>query len=141
MADVNIDALLSEQRVFAPDPAFTAQANAGPGFYDQDPDEFWTREGRERVSWFRPFDALKEWQPPYARWYLGGSLNVCYNCVDRHVEAGRGDKVAYHWEGEPGGERRDITYADLQREVVPLRQRPQVPRRAQGHPGRPSTSA
>jgi len=118
MTDVNIDALLSEQRVYPPDPAFTAQANAGPGFYDQDPDDFWTREGRDRVSWYRPFETLKEWQPPYARWYLGGSLNVCYNCVDRHVEAGNGDKVAYHWEGEPVGERRDITYADLQREVV-----------------------
>jgi acetyl-CoA synthetase len=118
MTDVNIDALFSEQRIYPPDPAFTAQANAGPGFYDQDPDQFWEREGRDRVSWFRPFETLKEWQPPYARWYLGGSLNVCYNCVDRHVEAGNGDKVAYHWEGEPADERRDISYADLQREVV-----------------------
>ncbi len=118
MTDVNIDALLTEQRVYPPDPAFAAHANAGPGFYEQDPDEFWAREGRERVSWFTPFETLKQWEPPYAKWYLGGQLNVCYNCVDRHVEAGRGDKVAYHWEGEPVGDRRTITYADLQREVV-----------------------
>src|SRR5690349_3542719 len=118
MTDVNIDALLSEQRTYPSDPAFAAQANAGPGFYDQDPDEFWAREARERVSWFRPFDTLKEWKPPYAKWFLGGTLNVCFNCVDRHVEAGKGDKVAFHWEGEPVGEQRAITYADLQRDVV-----------------------
>ena len=63
------------------------------------------REGRERVTWFEPFTELYEWEPPYAKWYLGGKLNVCFNCVDRHVEAGRGDKVAFHWEGEPEGER------------------------------------
>ena len=62
----------------------------------------------------RALDELLEWEPPYAKWYLGGKLNVCFNCVDRHVEAGRGDKVAYHWEGEPEGDRRELTYADLQ---------------------------
>ncbi len=113
-----IAALQKEGRSFPPDPAFAAQANAGPGFYDQDPDEFWEREGRTRLSWFTPFNTLKEWNPPYAKWYLGGSINACYNCVDRHVEAGNGDKVAYYWEGEPVGDRRTITYADLQREVV-----------------------
>ena len=61
---------------------------------------------------------LYEWEPPYAKWYLGGKLNIYFNCVDRHVEAGNGDKVAYYWEGEPEDERRDITFADLQREVV-----------------------
>ena len=74
--------------------------------------------GRERVTWFEPFTELYEWEPPYAKWYLGGKLNVCFNCVDRHVEAGAGDKVAFHWEGEPEGEPRTITYADLQRDVV-----------------------
>ena len=73
---------------------------------------------RERLTWFEPFTELYEWEPPYAKWYLGGTLNVCFNCVDRHVEAGRGDKVAYHWEGEPADERRAITYAQLQRDVV-----------------------
>src|SRR5205814_6335791 len=59
-----------------------------------------------------------EWELPYAKWFVGGKLNVAYNCVDRHVEQGRGDKVAYFWEGEPEGDRRRITYAELQREVV-----------------------
>ncbi len=65
-----------------------------------------------------PFGQLYEWELPYAKWFLGGKLNVSYNCVDRHVEAGRGDKVAFHWEGEPEEDRRAITYGDLQREVV-----------------------
>ena len=63
--------------------------------------------GRDRVTWFEPFPKLYEWEPPYAKWYLGGKLNVCFNCVDRHVEAGKGDKVAYYWEGEPEDERRE----------------------------------
>jgi acetyl-CoA synthetase len=118
MTDVNIDALLAEERTYPPLPPFTEEANARRGFYDRDPDEFWTEQARARVTWFTPFHTLKEWDPPYAKWYLGGRLNVCYNCVDRHVEDGRGDRVAYFWEGEPDGERRAITYAQLQREVV-----------------------
>jgi acetyl-CoA synthetase len=113
-----ISALMHEQRTYPPAPEITAQANAQPGFYDQDPDEFWEREGRTRLSWFTPFTTLKEWEPPYAKWYLGGTLNACYNSVDRHVEAGNGSRVAYYWEGEPADDRRTITYADLQREVV-----------------------
>lgn len=114
----NISNLMNEQRSYPPSAEFTAQANAQPGFYDQDPDEFWEREGRERLSWFTPFSTLKEWNPPYAKWYLGGKINACYNAVDRHVENGLGDKVAYYWEGEPVDDRKTITYADLQREVV-----------------------
>src|SRR5947207_15732783 len=107
-----------EERRYPPPPEFAAQANAQPDIYDRDFDEFWETEARERVTWFEPFTKLYEWEPPYAKWYLGGKLNVSYNCVDRHVEAGRGDKVAYHWEGEPEGDRQEITYARLQREVV-----------------------
>jgi acetyl-CoA synthetase len=113
-----IDTLLLEERRYPPDPAFAAQANAQPDIYERDFEELWETEGRERLSWFEPFTKLYEWEPPYAKWYLGGKLNVCFNCVDRHVEAGRGETVAYHWEGEPENERRDLTYADLQREVV-----------------------
>ena len=69
-------------------------------------------------TWFEPFTELYTWEPPYAQWYLGGKLNVCFNCVDRHVEAGAAEKVAFHWEGEPADETRAITYADLQRDVV-----------------------
>ncbi|MDN5794578.1 MAG: acetate--CoA ligase [Intrasporangium sp.] len=114
----NIAALMVEERQYPPDPEFTAQANAKPGFYEQDPDAFWEKEGRDRLSWFTDFTTLKEWDRPYARWYLGGKLNACYNCVDRHVENGLGDKVAYHWEGEPVGDKLTITYADLQSRVV-----------------------
>jgi acetyl-CoA synthetase len=113
-----IDALQEEGRTFPPPPDFAAQANAQPGIYDRSLEDFWTEEGRQRISWFKPFDKLYEWNPPYAKWYLGGQLNVCYNCVDRHVEAGLGSKVAFYWEGEPADERRTITYADLQQEVV-----------------------
>ncbi|MDX6447962.1 MAG: acetyl-CoA synthetase, partial [Gaiellaceae bacterium] len=113
-----IDTLLLEERRYPPDPAFAAQANAQPDIYERDFEELWEAEGRERISWFEPFTKLYEWEPPYAKWYLGGKLNVCFNCVDRHVESGRGDTVAYHWEGEPQDERRDLTYTDIQREVV-----------------------
>ena len=107
-----------EERRYPPPPEFAAQANAKPEIYDEAFEAFWEREGRERVTWFEPFTKLYEWERPYAKWFLGGKLNIAYNCVDRHVEAGRGDKVAYYWEGEPDGDRRAITYADLQREVV-----------------------
>ena len=113
-----IDTMLLEERRYEPDPEFARKANAQPGIYERDWEEFWETEGRNRVTWFEPFSKLYEWQPPYAKWYLGGKLNVCFNCVDRHVEAGNGDKFAYLWEGEPEGERRAITFADLQRDVV-----------------------
>jgi acetyl-CoA synthetase len=113
-----IDALLLEERRYPPPPEFAAQANAGPEIYERDFDEFWETEARERLSWFEQFTKLYEWDLPYAKWYVGGKLNVCFNCVDRHVDAGLGEKVVYHWEGEPEGERRTTTFADLQREVV-----------------------
>src|SRR5581483_2928269 len=109
--------MLLEERRYEPPADFAAQANAKPEIYDESFEAFWEREGRERLAWFEPFDELYEWSPPYAKWFLGGTLNVCFNCVDRHVDAGRGDVVAYHWEAEDG-ERRTITYADLQRDVV-----------------------
>jgi acetyl-CoA synthetase len=115
-----IETMLLEERRYPPDPEFAAQANAQPELYERDFDELWETEARERVTWFEPFTKLYEWEPPYAKWYLGGKLNVCFNCVDRHVENGLGDKVAYHWEGEPEDERRGITFSDLQREVVRL---------------------
>jgi acetyl-CoA synthetase len=113
-----IDALFLEERRFPPPPELAKTANAQPGIYERDFAEFWATEARERVTWSTPFDEVCEWDPPYAKWFLGGRLNACYNCVDRHVEAGRGDKVAYYWEGEPDGDRRTVTFADLQREVV-----------------------
>jgi acetyl-CoA synthetase len=113
-----IDTLLLEERRYPPPPDFAAQANAQPAIYDEPFDAFWEREARERVTWFEPFTQLYEWELPYAKWFLGGKLNIAYNCLDRHVEAGRGERVAFYWEGEPDGDRRELTYADLTAEVV-----------------------
>src|SRR5262249_51098992 len=114
----NIDTLLLEERRLPPPPEFAAQANAQPSTYEETWQAFWEREGRDRVTWFEPFEKLLEWTLPYAKWYLGGKLNIAYNCLDRHVENGLGDRVAYYWEGEPVDDRRTLTFADLQREVV-----------------------
>ena len=114
-----IENLLAERRTFPPDPAFAAQANAKQGLYaeaERDPEAFWARIAREHISWSTPFETTLEWDLPLAKWFVGGKLNVAYNCVDRHVEAGLGAKVAYHWIGEPG-DVRTITYADLLAEV------------------------
>ena len=113
-----IETILLEERRYEPPQDFAAQANAQPDIYERDFEEFWETEARERVSWFTDFEKVYEWDPPYAKWFIGGKLNVCFNCVDRHVEAGKGGNVAYYWEGEPEGERRTLTFADLQREVV-----------------------
>ena len=113
-----IDTMQLEERRYPPDSDFASAANAHSDIYERDFDEFWDTEARERVSWFQEFSKLYEWQPPYAKWYLGGQLNACFNCVDRHVEGGLGNRVAFHWEGEPTDDRRTITYSDLQREVV-----------------------
>ena len=114
-----IENLLAENRAFPPDPAFTAQANATADLYaeaEADFEAFWARLARERIDWFEPFDTTLEWDLPFAKWFTGGKLNIAYNCVDRHVANGLGDKVAYHWIGEPG-DTRTLTYADLLREV------------------------
>jgi acetyl-CoA synthetase len=111
-----IDTLLAEERRYPPSPDFAAQANAKPAIYERSFEDLWTEEAK-RVTFFEPWQQLYEWNLPTAQWYLGGKLNVCFNCVDRHVEAGLGDRVAYHWEGEPG-DAATITYADLQRRVV-----------------------
>jgi acetyl-CoA synthetase len=118
VAGQDIETLFLEQRRYPPPPEFVRQANAQPDIYDRGREEFWREEGERRVTWFKAFEEVYEWNPPYAKWFIGGKLNVCYNCVDRHVDAGRGDQVAYHWEGEPEGERRPLSYADLQAEVV-----------------------
>jgi acetyl-CoA synthetase len=114
-----IENLLAEGRTFPPDPAFAAAANAQPSLYEEaerDPVAFWEKIARETVTWRKPFTSTLEWDLPFATWFGGGKLNISENCVDRHVAAGLGDKVAYHWIGEPG-DTRTITYADLQREV------------------------
>src|SRR5207253_2182539 len=83
---------------------------------EADFEAFWAKQARELVTWQQDFDTILEWDLPFAKWFVGGKLNVSHNCLDRHVTAGRGDKVAYYWEGEPG-DTRTITYADLLAEV------------------------
>jgi acetyl-CoA synthetase len=114
-----IENLLAERRTFPPASSFVAEANAGPDLYEEaarDPVAFWERLARERLDWSTPFETALEWDLPFAKWFVGGELNVAYNCLDRHVANGLGDKVAYHWIGEPG-DTRTLTYADLLREV------------------------
>jgi acetyl-CoA synthetase len=114
-----LDNLGTEDRVFPPSAGFAANANLTGEAYERaaaDPEAFWGEQAG-RLSWFKPFTTVLDWSgAPHARWFPDGELNVAYNCVDRHVEAGFGDTVAIHWEGEPG-DSKSITYADLQREV------------------------
>src|SRR2546423_3569127 len=113
-----IESMQLEERRYPPPPEFAKNANAKPDIYERAFEDFWKEEALKRVTWSTPFDRVLEWKLPYAKWFLGGKLNACYNCVDRHVEAGRGDKVAYFWEGEPVDQKRTLTFKDLQVEVV-----------------------
>ena len=118
-SEAAIENLLAERRTFPPAPAFSAQANAKRELYDEaerDFEAFWAKLARERLEWSKPFTKTLEWDLPFAKWFSDGELNLTDNCVDRHVRNGLGDKVAYHWIGEPG-ETRTITYADLLRET------------------------
>jgi acetyl-CoA synthetase len=115
-----IEDLLSESRTFPPPDGFKeASLVASPFLYDEANEDwqgFWAKQAADLVTWFDEWHTIVEWDLPFAKWFLGGTLNVSYNALDRHVEAGRGDKVAYHWEGEPG-DTRTVTYADLLGEV------------------------
>ncbi len=114
-----LEALSREDRRFEPPADLAASANVPAEAYDQAAQDrlgFWAEQAR-RLQWETPFTEVLDWQPPFARWFADGELNVAVNCVDRHVAAGHGDRVAIHWVGEPEGDRRDLTYADLQREV------------------------
>ncbi|MFB4283706.1 MULTISPECIES: acetate--CoA ligase [unclassified Nonomuraea] len=111
--------LLQENRRFAPPADLAAAANVTAAAYDEaaaDRLAFW-EQAADRLTWAKRWDTTLEWNPPFAKWFVGGELNVAYNCVDRHVDEGRGDKVAYHWEGEPEGDTRTLTYNDLKTEV------------------------
>jgi acetyl-CoA synthetase len=114
-----IDALLSEDRVFEPPEAFRREALWSDGsIYERasaDPEAFWAEQAGT-LAWFQPWERVMDWDAPWVKWFIGGKLNVAYNCLDRHVESGGGDKVAYYWEGEPGDERA-ITYRELHEEV------------------------
>ncbi len=111
--------LLHETRRFAPPAGMAEDANVTVNAYaaaGADRLAFWERQA-DRLHWHERFTEVLDWSnPPFAKWFADGRINVAYNCLDRHVEAGRGDQVAIHWEGEPG-DTRTITYADLHRAV------------------------
>ena len=112
--------MLLEERTFPPSDEFRSRALVTDDSLhreaDADFEAFWARQARELLHWQRDFDTTLEWELPFAKWFVGGQLNVAENCLDRHVAAGRGDRVAYHWEGEPG-DTRTITYTELLDEV------------------------
>ena len=113
--EIELEVLLSDEETFPPPPEFTAQANASdPKIYEEaerDPEGWWERWARE-LDWAEDWSKVLEWDAPWAKWFVGGKMNASHNCLDRHVDAGLGDRIAYLWEGEDG-ERRTITYADL----------------------------
>jgi acetyl-CoA synthetase len=114
-----IQTLLEEHRSFAPADSFSAQAHVNSAdIYrqaDEDPEGFWSRWADE-LDWFKPYEQVLDWNPPFSKWFVGGQINACHNCVDRHAEGARADKVAILWEGEPGDVRK-ITYRELKDEV------------------------
>ena len=118
MADTTLENLLSEERTFAPSEAFVAQANADAGIYEETEDweAWWSEQALQRVTWYRPpTESLDDSNPPFFKWFADGELNLSYNCLDRHL-ATIGEKIAYHWVGEPG-DTRDLTFHDLHEEV------------------------
>src|SRR6202158_854456 len=118
-----IESLLAEGRTFPPPDAFKQQALVTDAeIYDEantDREGFWALQASNLLDWYQEWDTILEWDLPFAKWFVGGKLNAAYNCLDRHVEAGHGDQVAYHWEGEPG-DTRTITYAQLLDDVSRL---------------------
>ena len=118
-----ITSVLKETRTFPPPADFAARAHvkslaeyeALRQRADDDPDGFWADQA-QRLHWFQPFDKVLQWNEPHAQWFVGGKLNGCYNCLDRHLDGPRRNKTAILWEGEPG-DRRVLTYQDLHREV------------------------
>jgi acetyl-CoA synthetase len=122
--DGKVHTVMQESRLFPPSEAFRSRARIGSmeayqSLYDRsvaDSEAFWGEEAREHLHWFEPFGEVLKWNEPVAEWFVGGKTNASYNCLDRHLEAGLGDRVAIYWEGEPG-DTRTLTYRDLHREV------------------------
>jgi len=120
VSEQTLSNLMHEERRFEPPRELAAEANVTAEAYDRaaaDRLAFW-EEQADRLDWSQRWERVLDWDnPPFAKWYVGGKLNAAYNCVDRHVEAGAGDKVAFHWVGEPEDDTRTITYAELKDEV------------------------
>jgi acetyl-CoA synthetase len=124
MSQPTIESILQEQRLFQPAPEFSQAAHIKSlADYQQlyerakaDPQQFWGELAASQLHWFQPWDAVLDWQPPFAKWFVNGKLNISYNCLDRHLNSWRRNKAALIWEGEPG-DSRTLTYAQLHREV------------------------
>lgn len=119
-----IESILQEKRLFAPPPEFSQQAYVGSfseyqQLYDKakaNPEQFWGELAEQELHWFQKWNKVLDWQPPFAQWFVGGKINISYNCLDRHLTTWRKNKAALIWEGEPG-DSRTLTYAQLHREV------------------------
>ena len=120
MSEATLSNLSTEQRRFEPPAELAADANLTAEAYERAAGDrlgFWAEQA-ERLDWGQRWDEVLDWSdPPFAKWFVGGTLNASVNCLDRHVSAGRGDRVAFHWVGEPEGDSRDITYSDLLADV------------------------
>ncbi len=124
MSQPTIESILQEQRLFSPPTDLAAQAEIKSlAEYEQlyaqaeaDPQAFWAELAEKELEWFEKWDTVLDWQPPFAKWFVGGKLNITYNCLDRHLKTWRRNKAALIWEGEPG-DSRTLTYAQLHREV------------------------
>jgi acetyl-CoA synthetase len=123
MADKALEALLQENRTFAPSKEFVknAHANNAKVYKPKDRLKFWEGFAKE-LHWFKPWKKILDWKLPFAKWFVGAKTNMSTNCLDRHLETARRNKAAILWEGEPG-EERTLTYQQLHREVCRLRQR------------------
>ena len=127
MSDSTIESVLQEQRVFEPPAEFSKNARipsmaAYQKLYDEaaaDPAAFWAKLAEEELDWFEKWSSVLDWQPPFAKWFVGGKINISYNCLDRHLETDKRDKTALIWEGEPGDSRK-LTYAELHAEVCQM---------------------
>jgi acetyl-CoA synthetase len=125
MASPTIESVLHEQRLFYPSADFSEHATIKSmdeykALYEKaaaDPAQFWAELAAQELHWFKPWDTVLDWQPPFAKWFVGGKLNISYNCLDRHLTTWRRNKAALIWEGEPG-DSRTLTYAQLHREVA-----------------------
>ena len=141
----DLESLLREKRVFKPPAEFAKQANWTRGQLKalralgaRNPQRFWAQMAREHVTWFKPWKKVLDWKPPFAKWFVGGKLNVSYNCLDRHLEgehAWRRNKAAIIWEGEPG-DARTLTYGQLHAEVCRFANALLGARRREGRPRR-----
>lgn len=124
MSEPNIESILQENRLFHPPSEFSQNAHIKSledyqRLYDKakaDPQQFWADLATTELAWFQKWDTVLDWQPPFAKWFVGGKMNISYNCLDRHLTTWRKNKAALIWEGEPG-DSRTLTYAQLHREV------------------------